>query len=115
MSQVTQPTLVIHATNDKLVNVSHGQKLYDLCPHDKKLFVSPDTLGHNGDLLRDANYLIHPMLRLFSLPDYSLVDLVIPTQAYNKQLCYKYHPVFDGARENDPVVRHGGDTGPDLA
>lgn len=108
------PTLVIHALNDKLVPCRQGQKLYELCPHERKLLVCPATMGHNGDLLRDANFLIHPMLRLFSLPDYSLVELEVPPEAFNKQLCMGYHGVFESSREHVSMGRCDGDTGPDL-
>lgn len=114
ITEVNVPTLVIHALNDKLVNCKHGQKLYELCPHEKKLLVCPATLGHNGDLLRDANYLIHPMLRLFSLPDYSLAEMIVPPQAFDKNLCFKYHAVFEGARDAKIISRHEGDSGPDI-
>jgi len=112
--KVQLPTLVIHALNDKLVPCRQGQKLYELCPHERKLLVCPATMGHNGDLLRDANFLIHPMLRLFSLPDYSLVNLEVPREAFNKQLCLGYHTVFETHRGDEPMDRCGGDDGPDL-
>lgn len=114
ISKVHLPTLVIHALNDKLVPCRQGQKLYDMCPHERKLFVCPANMGHNGDLLRDANFLIHPMLRLFSLPDYSLVNLLVPPEAFNKQLCLGYHAVFEESRESPAMDRCDGDTGPDL-
>jgi len=115
IAKVHLPTLVIHALNDKLVPCRQGQKLYEMCPHERKLLVCPPTMGHNGDLLRDANFLIHPMLRLFSLPDYSLVNLELPPEAFNKRLCLAHHAVFESVREGaDPFLRSDGDTGDDL-
>lgn len=116
IAKVHLPTLVIHALNDKLVPCRQGQKLYEMCPHERKLLVCPPTMGHNGDLLRDANFLIHPMLRLFSLPDYSLVNLELPPEAFNKRLCLEHHAVFETVREDAqaPFLRSDGDTGPDL-
>jgi len=114
ISKVHLPTLVIHALNDRLVPCRQGQKLYELCPHEKKLLVCPATMGHNGDLLRDANFLIHPMLRLFSLPDYSLVDLEVPEEAFSKHHCLNYHAIFEARAADDRTLEVGGDNGPDL-
>merc|ERR1719221_406398 len=38
---VNVPLLIIHGKKDRLVSCSQGQQLFDLCPHDRKLFVCP--------------------------------------------------------------------------
>jgi len=114
ISRVQVPTLIIHALNDKLVPVRHGKELHQLCPQKRKLLVCPQYMGHNGDILRDANLLIHPMLRLFSLPDYSLTALQVPPEAFDKRLCVAYHAVFEAAREASPLKRNFGDQGDGL-
>lgn len=105
---VQAPTLIIHALNDKLVPVRHGKELHKLCLQEK-LLVCPAKMGHNGDLLSDANLLIAPMLRLFDLPDYSLTILRVPSEAFDKRLSFAYHAVFEAARDTLPLERRGGD------
>lgn len=85
MCDVRVPTLIIHAVNDRLVPVRHGKELHKLCPNKNKLLVLPQTMGHNGDILRDATLLLHPMLRIFALPDYTLRLLEVPAKAFDKR------------------------------
>eukprot|EP00435_Cladocopium_sp_Y103_P005685 s5109_g1.t2 len=75
------PTLVIHGQKDRLIDSSQGQQLFDLCPSRKKLFVCPEEMGHNDDLLSDPEFLIRPILRFFPLPDYYFTALRVPKEA----------------------------------
>merc|ERR1719502_797322 len=77
IKNVKVPTLVIHGMRDRLVPCEQGERLSELC-QGRKLFVCPKEMGHNSDLLRDADFLVRPMLRFFSLPDYAFVDLQVP-------------------------------------
>merc|ERR1719181_1914129 len=65
ISGVEVPTLVIHGEQDRLVPCSHGRQLFEICPHARKLLVTPTGMGHNCDLLSNPEFLIRPMLRFF--------------------------------------------------
>eukprot|EP00434_Breviolum_minutum_P041709 symbB.v1.2.037105.t1/scaffold5389.1/size27643/2 len=81
IKSVKVPTLVIHGQKDRLIDSSQGKQLYDLCESRKKLFVCPEELGHNDDLLSDPEFLIRPILRFFPLPDYYFTTLRVPKEA----------------------------------
>ncbi|CAJ1356393.1 unnamed protein product [Effrenium voratum] len=68
------PTLVIHGSQDRLIDPAQGKQLTELCPSQRKLFVCP-KMGHNDDLLSDADFLFRPMLQFFPLPDYNFTEL----------------------------------------
>jgi len=110
--KVKVPMLVIHGLKDRLIPCSHGQGIFDLCPHDKKLLVTPKTMGHNTDLLSHADLLIRPMLRFFSLPDYNFDELHVPPQAFDKRLCLQYHNLMELVRDDRPLLQPLGDQEP---
>ncbi|MCK4501945.1 MAG: alpha/beta hydrolase, partial [Desulfuromonadales bacterium] len=43
------PTLVLHTQNDGLVDVSHGQRLYDWAAGEKRLKIFPQ--GNHNDIM----------------------------------------------------------------
>jgi fermentation-respiration switch protein FrsA (DUF1100 family) len=45
---VTEPVLIAHGTADTTVDVSNGERLYELVPHKDSLWIVPD--GTHGDL-----------------------------------------------------------------
>lgn len=106
---VRAPTLVIHGQNDRLIPCAQGQQLWELCPHRKKLFVCPEHMSHNSDLLSNAEFLIRPMLRFFALPDYSFVELDIPAEAFDKRHCPQYHKLIEMAKDDAPLLQPLGD------
>jgi len=112
MPNITVPLMVIHGQQDKLVSCAHGQQLFQLCPHDRKLLVCPTSMGHNCDLLSDPEYLIRPVFRFFSLPDYNFDDLFVPMEAFNKSLCPQYHNVVELTRNDSPLMQPAGDQEP---
>jgi len=106
------PTLVIHGQMDRMIPCTQGEQLLQLCPNDKKMFVNPEDMSHNTDLLSNADYLIRPMLRFFALPDYSFVDLAIPAEAFDKRRCPLYHKVVEMVRDDVPLSQPLGDQEP---
>lgn len=112
IKNVHVPTLVIHGIQDTLVPMRQGRELYELCPHDKKLFVYPDSMTHNSDLLSDPDFLIRPMLRFFALPDYSFVDFGVPAWAFDKRQCLKFHRIIEMAKDDAPLGQPLGDQEP---
>jgi len=110
--KVRLPTLVIHGVNDRLVACHQGRTLWEMCPHKKKLFVCPEQMSHNSDLLSNADFLIRPMLRFFALPDYSFVELEIPAEAFDKRQCPQYHTLVETVKSDGPLARPGGDEEP---
>lgn len=112
IGRLNVPTLVIHGVNDRLVSCSQGKQLWDMCPHKKKLFVSPEDMSHNSDLLSNADFLIRPMLRFFALPDYSFVDLDIPAEAFDKRRCPQYHKLVENVKCDRPLSAPKGDEEP---
>mmetsp|Transcript_114957 Transcript_114957/g.215149 ORF Transcript_114957/g.215149 Transcript_114957/m.215149 type:complete len:545 (-) Transcript_114957:71-1705(-) len=109
---VRAPTLVIHGQNDRLIPCVQGQQLWELCPQQKKLFVCPEQMSHNSDLLSNAEFLIRPMLRFFALPDYSFVELDIPAEAFDKRHCPQYHKLIEMAKDDAPLIQPLGDQEP---
>lgn len=84
MQAVDSPTLIIHGREDKIIPYLHGEELYKLC-QSRKLFISPKNMDHNTNLTSNVSYLILPMFRFFSLPDYSFKELKVPSWAFEKR------------------------------
>jgi len=82
--QVTSPTIIIHGQKDVLIPCGHGEALYNSCTA-RKLFVNPPEMEHNTNLTSDISFLIVPMFRFFTLPDYMFVDLKVPTWVFDKR------------------------------
>eukprot|EP00930_Biecheleria_cincta_P018338 TRINITY_DN14323_c0_g1_i1.p1 TRINITY_DN14323_c0_g1~~TRINITY_DN14323_c0_g1_i1.p1 ORF type:complete len:417 (+),score=71.76 TRINITY_DN14323_c0_g1_i1:107-1357(+) len=112
IQDVKVQTLVVHGTDDTLVSFEHGRQLCELCPSSKKLFVSPPGMSHNVDLLADAEFLVRPLLRFFSLPDYSFEELRVPPEAFNKRLCQLYHGLVETTKHDRPLTMPVGDEDP---
>lgn len=112
IQDVKVQTLVVHGTDDTLVSCEHGRELCELCPSSKKLFVNPPGMSHNVDLLADAEFLVRPLLRFFSLPDYSFEELRVPPQAFNKRLCQLYHGLVETTKHHRPLSAPAGDEDP---
>jgi fermentation-respiration switch protein FrsA (DUF1100 family) len=47
MSQVTLPTLVMHAELDQIIPINEGESLFDACQDPKKAFLRVPGAGHN--------------------------------------------------------------------
>jgi len=47
MSQVTLPTLIIHAELDQIIPINEGEGLFDACQDPKKAFLRVPGAGHN--------------------------------------------------------------------
>mmetsp|Transcript_81362 Transcript_81362/g.225277 ORF Transcript_81362/g.225277 Transcript_81362/m.225277 type:complete len:487 (+) Transcript_81362:111-1571(+) len=109
MAGVEVPTMVVHGQRDRLVPCDQGRLLFDLCPHERKLLVTPEEMGHNCDLLGNPEFLIRPMLRFFSLPDYNFDELVVPPEAFDKRLCLQYHHLVELMKGEMPMRRLSGD------
>jgi pimeloyl-ACP methyl ester carboxylesterase len=90
IAKVQVPTLVIHGKQDNVVPCEQGKRLYDLCPSPRKLFVSPEEMNHNVDLLSHTDFFLKPVLRFFALPDYAFYDPTVPEAAFDKRLCPQY-------------------------
>jgi len=112
IQDVKVQTLVVHGTDDTLVSFEHGRQLCELCPSSKKLFVSPPGMSHNVDLLADAEFLVRPLLRFFSLPDYCFAELRVPPEAFNKRLCQLYHGLVETTKHHRPLSMPAGDEDP---
>merc|ERR1719506_1018457 len=84
IKEVKSPTMIIHGRKDLLIPCSHGEALYNKCQH-RKLFINPQHMEHNTNLTSDISFLIVPMFRFFSLPDYSFQELQIPAWAFDKR------------------------------
>lgn len=84
MEAVDSPTMIIHGRQDKIIPCRHGEELYKLC-QSRKLFISPKNMDHNSNLTSNIAYLIMPMFRFFSLPDYSFQELKVPAWAFEKR------------------------------
>lgn len=112
IKKVKVPTLVIHGLRDSLVPCSQGQRLHELSPAEKKLLVTPEEMSHNSDLLSNADFLIRPMLRFFSLPDYAFVEVLVPPEAFDKRLCPHYHRLVEMTKGDAPLRQPMGDQEP---
>eukprot|EP00929_Paragymnodinium_shiwhaense_P108182 TRINITY_DN74507_c0_g1_i1.p1 TRINITY_DN74507_c0_g1~~TRINITY_DN74507_c0_g1_i1.p1 ORF type:complete len:626 (+),score=96.10 TRINITY_DN74507_c0_g1_i1:291-2168(+) len=78
--------LVVHGQKDVIIPFRHGVELYKAC-RTRKLFVGPQDMEHNTNLLADISYLVLPMLQFFSLPDYCFDDMNVPSWVYDKRMC----------------------------
>ncbi len=47
MSQITLPTLIMHAELDQIIPISEGESLFDACQDPKKAFLRVSGAGHN--------------------------------------------------------------------
>lgn len=112
IQDVKVKTLVVHGADDTLVSCEHGRELCELCPSSKKLFVNPPGMSHNVDLLADAEFLVRPLLRFFSLPDYSFEELRVPPEAFNKRHCQLYHGLVETTKHHRPLSAPAGDEDP---
>jgi abhydrolase domain-containing protein 17 len=56
--------LIIHGTDDEIIPVAHGQRLYEAAPGPKEAFWVPGA-GHN-DLLQRAGGAYYDALRRFA-------------------------------------------------
>lgn len=92
MPHVRCPLLMVHGKKDTLIPFRHGEQLYDLC-YSRKLFVCPEEMEHNTNLLTDVAYFVLPMLQFFALPDYSFDEMVVPDWAFDKRLSALYRPL----------------------
>jgi len=84
MQQVKAPTMIIHGQRDALIPVAHGQKLFDLLDT-KKVFVSPDKMGHNDAMFKELSWLAQPMFQFFPFPDFAFEDIEIPMWAHSRK------------------------------
>lgn len=109
---VKVPTLVVHGQEDILVPCAQGRLLFDRCPHGRKQFVSPSKMGHNDCVISNPKVLLHPMVKLFCLPDYSFVDLRVPQEAFDKRLCLQFHNLVESVRMDAPLAPLLGDDEP---
>jgi len=80
---IRSPTLIVHGQKDRVIPYNHGEQLYDLCTC-KKALISPFELDHNTCLLKDEWFLLRPMLKFFSLPDYNFEYMRVPSWAFRR-------------------------------
>lgn len=76
-------TLIFHGKLDKMVPVSHSEKICASLKVENKL-VSPPESGHNASLIQDDALLLEPMRDFFGLPGEAVEDLEIPSWAFSK-------------------------------
>ena len=43
----TFPLLIIHGKVDEIIPFKHGQKLFEVCPSERKLLIAPESSSHN--------------------------------------------------------------------
>ena len=56
MGQVRCPLLIIHGTNDTVVNIWHGRMLFDLANEPKQFFAVPGADHNDLDMVAGENY-----------------------------------------------------------
>merc|ERR1719189_2974202 len=95
-----------------MISCKQGKELYTLCRFERKVFVFPEDLGHNSDLLSNPEFLVRPMLDFFNLPDYNFDDLFVPTEAFDKRLSTNYCGPNDLPRHDCPSTQLRGDQDP---
>lgn len=39
--------MILHGLNDNLIAVSHSYELFEACPSEKKVLVTPEKMSHN--------------------------------------------------------------------
>lgn len=49
------PILIIHGNKDKLIDISHSQKLFNLAPVEEKQFISVDGINHHDVFFKEHN------------------------------------------------------------
>lgn len=81
MPKITSPTMIVHGQRDEMIQVYHGESLFEQLKS-RKLFVSPPDMEHNTNLLCNLQILVLPMFQFFSLPDYVFTDIHVPAWAY---------------------------------
>lgn len=107
MPQITSPTMIVHGSRDRLIPYAHGESLYNACVS-RKLLINPITMEHNTNLTSDVSYLIVPMFRFFSLPDYSFQEMKVPTWAYDKRRSpYYVRPDMQVSSRQLPTLGNG--------
>mmetsp|Transcript_22147 Transcript_22147/g.59118 ORF Transcript_22147/g.59118 Transcript_22147/m.59118 type:complete len:346 (-) Transcript_22147:152-1189(-) len=84
MRLVRSPVLLIHGQQDALIPQRHSVSLYERCRGRKQL-VCPEHMQHNTNLFADPSFLVVPMLRFFSLPDYSFDEVELPAWVYQHE------------------------------
>lgn len=84
IKQVHSPTMIIHGQKDRIIPWQHGEALFKAC-QDRKIFINPPLMEHNTNLAIDSSYLIIPMFRFFTLPDYSFVEMQVPPWVFDKR------------------------------
>jgi len=84
ITELKSPMMIIHGQKDRLVPWVHSQELYKRCPT-RKLFINPQHMEHNTNLTTDMTYLVVPMFRFFTLPDYSFDEIHVPAWAFDKR------------------------------
>jgi len=47
IQDITEPTLIIHGNNDKVVPFEQGKLVYENSPAEKKFFIEIDNFGHS--------------------------------------------------------------------
>jgi len=102
--KVSAPTLIVHGKNDTVVPCSQGRQLYDLSSA-RKLFVNPEGMHHNSDLLTVADILIKPVLRFFCLPDYTFQSLEVPPEFFGWRHRQQDKAMVVDMEAFDPLVR----------
>lgn len=89
IKELRSPMMIIHGKKDRLIPWAHSEELYKACPT-RKLFINPQNMEHNTNLTSDMTYLVVPMFRFFTLPDYSFDDLEVPAWAFDKRRSAMY-------------------------
>lgn len=82
--KITSPTLVIHGKRDRLINVRHGQLLYEHL-RSPKMLVSPPHMEHNTNLISNLQAFVLPMFQFFPLPDCVFHEMRIPEWARRRR------------------------------
>jgi len=84
IKELKSATMIIHGKKDRLIPWGHSEQLFKMCPT-RKLFINPQHMEHNTNLTSDMTYLVVPMFRFFTLPDYSFEELQVPAWAFDKR------------------------------
>lgn len=69
ISNVSCPSLFIHARSDRLVPTEHSVRLFRRC-RARKLLVTPDGMEHNSHMFADPSFLVLPVIHFFHFPSY---------------------------------------------
>mmetsp|Transcript_55110 Transcript_55110/g.129000 ORF Transcript_55110/g.129000 Transcript_55110/m.129000 type:complete len:391 (+) Transcript_55110:105-1277(+) len=113
IQNVNVSLLVVHGKQDRLIPWQHGEKLCALCPSESKMLVCPAEMGHNSDLLSNAEFLVRPILRFFPLPDYTFVDMIVPSEAFVAAQPSHFHRLTVMAKQQRNPSRLMGDVDDD--